>query len=159
DRVLLFFVGHCSEVEDEPYLLPVEGELENAKTLIPLKWFYSELEKCKARQKVFVVDVARFSPTEGRERPGGDPLSARFESALKSPPPGVQVWSACSAEQQSYELERGAEMGLFLSALYNALSPTVAGKGFQGKIQRPSDLIPVEMLTPLINKEMEADTK
>lgn len=158
DRALLFFIGHCSEVEDEPYLVPIEGELENAKTLIPLKWFYAQLEKCKARQKVFVIDVARFSPTEGRERPGGDPLSAKFETALKTPPTGVQVWTACSAEQQSWETDE-APMGLFLNSLYESLSPTVAGKGFQGKIQKANDLFPLEQLAPLINKGMEGELK
>ena len=50
--------------------MPIEGELDNAATLIPLKWVYEKLAACKARQKVFVVDVCRFSPTNGAERPG-----------------------------------------------------------------------------------------
>ncbi len=158
DRILLFFVGHGTEIENEVYVMPIEGELENKATAIPLKWFYDQLEKCKARQKVFVVDVARYSPTEGRERPGGDPLSAKFEAVLKAPPPGVQVWSACSAEQQSYETDE-YPMGLFLGALYDALAPLKPGGGYQGKIQRPNDPFPLEALATLVNKDMEADLK
>ncbi len=158
DRILLFFVGHYTEIGDEAFLVPIEGELGEAKTLIPLKWFYAELEKCRARQKVFVVDVARFSPTEGQERPGGDKMSAKFEGALKNPPPGVQVWTACLADQQSYETDY-APMGLFLDTLWSVLASTKPGQGYQGKITRPNDLFPLEALTELINKGMAAELK
>jgi hypothetical protein len=50
DRILVFFIGHAVEVGDDAYLVPLEGELDNAKTLIPLKWVYEQLQKCKARQ-------------------------------------------------------------------------------------------------------------
>ena len=49
DRIVLLFVGHATEVEDEPYLVPLEGELTVKKTLIPLSWLYEKLAKCKAR--------------------------------------------------------------------------------------------------------------
>jgi len=158
DRILLFFVGHCTEIGEEVYLMPIEGELETAETVIPLKWFYAQMEKCKARQKVFVVDVARYNPTEGRERPGGEPLGAKFEAALQKPPPGVQVWSACSVEQQSYETDE-YPMGLFLGTLYDTIAPLQPGKGYQGKIQRHNDLFPLEALTEMINRGMEAELK
>ena len=71
DRVLLLFAGHAVELGDEAYLVPFEGELDNAATLMPLKWLYGELAKCPACQKVLVLDVCRFSPTLGQERRGG----------------------------------------------------------------------------------------
>jgi Caspase domain len=158
DRILVFFVGHGVEIDGEAFLVPIEGELDVAKTLIPLKWVYAQLEKCKARQKVLVLDVARFSPTEGRERPDGGPLSAKFEAALTSPPAGVQVWSACSAEQQSYATD-DSPMGLFLDVLYETLTTTKTGKGLQGVIQRGNEAFPLEQLNTLINKQMAAELK
>lgn len=174
DRIMVFFVGHGVEIDNEPYLVPIEGELDVAKTLIPLKTFYSKLEACKARQKVFVVDVARYSPTLGRERPDGGPLGAKFDAALKNPPAGVQVWSACAAEQQSFETD-DSPMGLFLDMLVEHLPrdsgsespPPVKGKkpppavqkATDGKIQRPDEPFPLDKLVEAVNKGMEKELK
>lgn len=98
DRLLVVFVGHVAEIGDDVYLVPLEGEMDNKDTLVPLKWVYEQLSQCEARQKVLVLDVARFNPGRGQERPGGGPMSAKVDEALKNPPEGVQVWSACVAE-------------------------------------------------------------
>src|SRR5262249_28250378 len=68
DRLLLLFVGHAVEIKGEGYLVPIEGELGNADTLIPIKWVYDQLAACKARQKVLVLDVCRLDPSRGLER-------------------------------------------------------------------------------------------
>src|SRR5262249_45734744 len=120
DRIMVFFVGHAVELGDEAYLVPIEGELENAATLIPLKWVYEKLAGCKARQKVLVVDVCHFSPTNGAERPGADKMTAKMDEALKNPPKGVQVWSSCVADQRSFETD-DMPMGAFLDAIYDTL--------------------------------------
>ena len=56
--------GGAGPRSGEPFLAPIEGDLEVAESLIPLKWFYKELESCKARQKVLVLDVNRFNPVD-----------------------------------------------------------------------------------------------
>src|SRR5262249_34385046 len=48
DRILVFFIGRGVEMKGEAYLVPIEGELDNPATLIPLKWFYDQLAACKA---------------------------------------------------------------------------------------------------------------
>jgi Caspase domain len=158
DRILLFFIGHGVEIDGEAYLVPMEGELDKAATLIPLKWVYAQLEKCKARQKVLVVDVGRYSPTEGRERPDGGPMSPKFEEALKNPPTGVQVWSACSAGQQSYATDY-SPMGLFLDQISETIASTKPGMSLQGTIQKINDPFPLEQLNDIVNKRMAADLK
>ena len=40
DRIILLFAGHAVEVEDKPFLVPLEGDLGNPSTLIPLTWPY-----------------------------------------------------------------------------------------------------------------------
>src|SRR5262249_963201 len=74
DRVLLLFVGHAVELGEQAYLVPLEGELDKEATLIPLAWLYEQLSKCKARQKALIIDVCRFDPTRGPERPGSGPM-------------------------------------------------------------------------------------
>jgi hypothetical protein len=150
DHIMVFFIGHAVELGDDAYLVPIEGELDNAATLIPLKWVYEQLAACKARQKVLVMDVNRFSPTRGLERPDAGPMDPKFEKALKNPPAGVQVWSACSAGQYSYESDDAPE-GVFLEALYAAFT--------QNMIQREGDSLPVEYFKDKIDQLMEADLK
>src|SRR5262249_31877702 len=105
DRVLLLFAGHVVEVEVVPYLVPFEGELTDKDSLIPLAWLYERLAKCKARQKVLILDTCRLDPSRGLERPGSGPMGAKLDAMLAKPPDGVQVWTACAAEQYSFELE------------------------------------------------------
>jgi uncharacterized caspase-like protein len=151
DRILVLFAGHGVEIDGEAYLVPIEGELGVASTLIPLKWVYKQLSECKARQKLFIVDVCRLNPVRGVERPAGSPMSPKFDLALKNPPKGVQVWTACSEGQQSYEFEDARiNNGLFMDALYEA-----ADRGVEGVIQKPNDPFPVKQMVESINKKLK----
>jgi uncharacterized caspase-like protein len=151
DRVLVLFAGHGVEIDGEAYLVPIEGELSVASTLIPLKWVYKQLAECKARQKLFIVDVCRINPSRGVERPAGGPMSPKFDLALKKPPKGVQVWTACTEGQQSYEFEDARiNNGLFMDALYEA-----ADRGVEGVIQKPNDPFPVKQMVAAINKKLK----
>jgi hypothetical protein len=124
DRIVLLFAGHAAEVGKEAYLVPVLGDLKDAKTLIPLKWVYDRLRECKARQKVLILDVCRFDPARGMERPGSEPMGKALDAALQRPPEGVQVWSSCVAKQNAYEFESGS---LFLQALSAAMNERLPG--------------------------------
>lgn len=155
DRLLVFFVGHTKEIDNDAYLVPLEGELDNAATLIPLKWLYEQLDKCPARQKVLVLDGNRYNAGQGEERPSSGPMTEKFAAALKSPPAGVQVWSACGAGQQSVEFEESS-LGLFLDSLRLGLTPENGAKGaLDGKIQKYDDLLPLEPLHAFVNERME----
>jgi Caspase domain len=156
DRIMVFFIGHGVAIDNEMYLAPIEGELNNAATLIPLKWVYEQMAKCPARQKVLVVDVNRLNPGHGLERPNGGPMDPKEDAALNAPPPGVQVWTACTAGQQSYELD-DALMGLFLDELDTALVTDEKSKGLKDKIQHPEDPLPMERLRDLVNAGMKRE--
>jgi len=150
DRIVLMFVGHGVEVGDKPYVMPLEGEKDNPANLIPLEWFMQALEKCPARQKVFVVDVCRFDPIRGEERGKVDKMGEKFDAMLKTPPPGVQVLTACVAGQHSFEVPpTGTLDGQFEGGIMLSQVPDVRQKGgLKGVIQRPEDPIPV---APLAN--------
>lgn len=164
DRVILFFIGHGVEIDGKCFLAPIEGELDLPATLIPLEWFYEELKQCPARQKVFVVDIARYSPTYGRERPDGGPMNVKFDAQLQKPPEGVQVVSACSAEQQSYETDYDP-MGVFLTSFYTRVStnpdrkPSKTPGALEGTISRPTDSFPLARVLEAVNKQMVEDLK
>jgi hypothetical protein len=151
DRIMVIFTGRAIEIGDQAFLVPIEGELENSATLIPFKWVYNQLLSCKARQKVLLLDVSRFSPTRGMERPDGGPLGAKFEAALKNPPSGVQVWSACSRGQRSYATD-DKPMGVFLDSLFTACK-----EGIANRIQRYEDLLPVEQYCEKVNALMATE--
>jgi hypothetical protein len=151
DRILLMFIGHSVEINGKVYLATIEGELDDAKTLLPLQWLYDQMSKCKARQKVLVLDVNRFHPTLGQERPGAGPMGPALDKACQNPPDGVQVWSACGLKQRSYETDECPE-GVFVEALYRELK-----KGIPGHIQKPDDLLPVDQLVERVNAQMKKE--
>src|SRR5439155_1530286 len=76
---------------------------------------------------------------------------------LKPPPEGVEVWSACSAAQQSHEFD-GAALGVFLDSLRLALVPVGKGErgALEGKIPKHDDLIPLETLHAAVAARMTA---
>jgi hypothetical protein len=151
DRVILLFAGLAAEVEDQPYLVPLEGDLTRKDTLVSLKWVFDRLAACPARQRVFIADVCRYDPARGLERPNGGPMGAKIDALLKNPPPGVQVWSSCVAQQYSYEFdsasdERGTVDGpVFLGAFGQAVQQA-------GRIPKPEDPLPVAALAERVNE-------
>jgi hypothetical protein len=153
DHVLVFFIGHAVEIGDDAFLVPIEGELDNPATLIPLKDVYKKLAECKARQKVLVLDVCRFNPTQGLERPGSGPMGPKFDAALQAPPPGVQVWSSCIAGQRSYETENHP-IGAFLEAVCSALD-----KNLPGTIQRQAVSLPLGKLNETVQQALAVELK
>lgn len=169
DRIMILFTGHAVEVEDEPYLVPIEGELGVKDTLIPLKWVYDQLAKCKARQKVLIADICRYDPARGVERPTGGAMGEKLEAMLQKPPAGVQVWSACRAKQYSnegyvYSLTSGTYLssGIFVDQLYEAVGLDARKKVPLG-IQKPEDPLPLAALAhgggkvPGVNGGTESD--
>jgi hypothetical protein len=147
DHVILFFAGHVIEDEEkkDAYLVPIEGQLDKPETLIPLSWVYERLKKCPARQKVLILDVCRFDPGRGNERPGGSAMGKTLDELLGQPPPGVEVVSSCVLEQNAYEFEDGS---LFLMGLNQALIQLK-------RIQEHPQPMPIAALLPEAAKYVE----
>jgi hypothetical protein len=145
DRIILLWIGHVLEIDGAGYLVPLEGEPTVKETLLPLTWLYGRLAACKARQKVLILDTCRLDPTRGQERPGSGPMGAKLDALLAKPPAGVQVWSACTTDQFSYETDDGS---IFLTKLYDALTQTSLKK----KIQEQTDPIPLDALAEVVGK-------
>lgn len=147
DRIILFFSGHACDVEDKGYLIPIEGDKDEKDTLIPIDWVYEQLAKCKARQKVFIVDAFRFPPARGLELPATGAMTEAVDKQLDNPPPGVQVITACLKDQQSLEFENGS---IFQSALIDGFR-----KMALGAIVQPKDPLPLNDLVQKANAFMK----
>src|SRR5262249_56788451 len=90
--------------------------------------------------------------------PASGPMPDKFDELLQKPPPGVQVWSACVAGQQSYETD-DAPAGVFLDGLRKTLvAPPRGMKGaFEGTIQKHDDLIDLPRLNKAVNAVMKGE--
>jgi len=153
-RLVLFFAGHAVELGNNAYLVPLEGELDKASTLIPLEWLYDRLAKSKARQKLLILDVCRFNPQRGVERGSLDKMGPVLDKMLREPPKGVEVLTACTAGQFSYE---GEDEGgsLFL----NQVSKLREGDGLKDVNDGVDKPLPVQALTQQLAKATQTAAK
>lgn len=146
DRIILLFAGHAVDIDKEAYLVPIEGDLKDATTLIPLKWVYDKLSRCLAWQKLLILDVCRFSPARGLELPGSGDMGEVLDAMIQNPPKGVQVWSSCAKDQKAYEFERGS---IFLQSLCHAMQEGLTG------IQEHSNPLPLDSLSARVLEKMK----
>ncbi len=153
DRIVVFFAGHAAHIENVSYLVPIDGNKNNMETLLPLKWVMDQMAKCKAQQKILVLDVFRFSPSRGLELPSpgeGEEgtMPEGFDKDLLSPPAGLQVWSACIKGQTAVELEEG-------SAFSQALCNSLQGGGKMTGISTQTEPIPIDALVTDVNQRLK----
>jgi hypothetical protein len=146
DRIVLLFAGHAVDIEKEAYLVPLDGDMSDAKTLIPLQWLYDKVAKCPAWQKLLIFDVCRYPPARGNERPGSGEMGEILDAKLQKPPDKVQVWCSCVKGQKAIEFEAGS---VFLQALCAALQEGLTG------IQKESDSLPIAPLADKVNQKMK----
>lgn len=153
DRILILFAGHGTHLEKESYLVPIDGNMKKPESLLPLKWVYEQLAKCRAQQKILVLDLFRFSPSRGFELPttgeGAEgTMPEDFDKDLQNPPAGVQVLCSCQKEQSSVELDKGSA---FMQAFCNSLQRD----GELGGIATPMQPIPIEAVVGKINQRLK----
>jgi predicted Zn finger-like uncharacterized protein len=103
DRIVVYYGGHVLTKDGKTYLVPIEGDPDDAEKLVPVDDFYAKMKACKATQKIVIWDVARYNPDRGRNRPGSEPLAEETAKALGSPPPGVQAILTCQPGENALE--------------------------------------------------------
>jgi hypothetical protein len=168
DRIVLVFCGHAIEKKGEAYLVPLEGDLDEVESLIPLKWVYDKLGACKAQEKFIIFDVCRIHPERGVQRPHFGPMTEALEKAMHESPAGVSVITSCSKGEQSLETDNyepqfnfGAgvkghalklEGSYFVSMIHGA---SYAGAlAPEKKLPAPTDEIPVERFTTWMTEKL-----
>lgn len=158
DREAIYYGGHAAVVDDKAYLVPTDGDLDDAKTLYPLADFFAALAASPAQEKFVVFDVRRVDESGNRERPGSEPMSEELAKALLSPPPGVRVVLTTKAGENALEFRsppssRTPEVGgsLFLSAVTHLAEQ---GKVSPSPDASPADPLPVDAWMAAIRKRV-----
>jgi hypothetical protein len=128
DTVVVAFFGHGAQFagSKEHYLCPIDAELDEPETLVPLSEVYRELARCKAGHKLVVLDACHARPGSGGG--GGARLEALARPQELEVPRGVLALFGCSAGQSSLESDRLGQ-GLLPHYLLKGLSGPAAGKG------------------------------
>lgn len=130
DMVLVYLSGHGAQFEDAKgkyaAFIPIDGS--GRQTSIPLSWVTEQLEACKARSKVLILDCCRNDVTEASR--GGATLDAAAVRDTQGKT-FVTIYS-CDAGQKSAEHD-SAPNGVFTHYLLEGLGG-LADKDGDGRI-------------------------
>ena len=119
DLLFVAFSGHGAEVEGEAYLCPSDTSLNSVSSLVSREWAFTELDQCKAGQKIFLVDACRDEVVMG----GGKSLSGArtLEDPTGAKGHGFILLASCDRKQQSWE-DPATEQGVFTHYFTEGLS-------------------------------------
>jgi hypothetical protein len=125
DSVLVAFIGQGVQFagSKEHHLCPIDAELGEKETLVPLSDVYKELGKCKAAIKLAVIDATYPRPQAG----ASVKLEAKPKPQEIEVPKGVLALFSCSAGQFSFESTQ-LEQGIFSHYLLKGMAGSAAGK-------------------------------
>jgi uncharacterized caspase-like protein len=118
DTLLVALSGHgiTRKVGGKPaaYFAPLDVDLAEPDTLLPLDELYATLEKSEARKKVLFVDSCRNDPTEGR--------AAAIPFASEPPPASIAALFACSNGEVAWDAsDLGGGHGVFFHYVIEGL--------------------------------------
>ena len=116
DTVLVFFAGHGREMDGKCYLVPGDATLQTIHvTGIPVPYIQELLNRCKARQKVLILDACHSGA--GRDV---STMAAPMMDALSSGK-GIYTLTSCDVDEASHEWDE-KNQGVFSYYLAEALS-------------------------------------
>ena len=129
DFLFVAFSGHGAEVNGEAYLCPSDTSLNSVSSLVSRDWAFAELDKCKASQKIFLVDACRNEVVGG----GGKSLSGArtLEDPTGAKAHGFILLASCDQKQQSWE-DTAIGQGVFTYYFTKGLSG--AAKDEEGNV-------------------------
>ena len=119
DQLFVAFSGHGALVDGKSYLCPSDTNLKDKNSIVSRDWVFEQLEKCKAKQKIFIVDACRDELSFG----GGKSLgSARtLNDPIGADSHGFVLMASCKPQQQSWE-DPDLKHGVFTYFLVEGLS-------------------------------------
>jgi hypothetical protein len=159
DHIVVYLGGHGLELDGKAYFVPMEGDTNNPKILLPVDDFYAKLKACHAAQKVVIWDVCRLNPERTKKRgAGSDAMTASLAKLLAAAPEGVEVVTSCqpgenALELTSFSLDSGASTysgSVFLEAIRSLNENSLGG----GKAPATTDPIPVADLVTAAGKRV-----
>lgn len=115
DLVLVYFAGHGREADDQALLAPLDATLDSLPvTGIPIQYVRDMLDRCKASQKVLILDACHSGA--GRDVAT---MGTSFREALDAGK-GLYTIASCDADQISYEWPE-KQHGVFTHYIAEAL--------------------------------------
>ena len=138
DSVLVALSGHGVQPHGQKgsYFCPMDADVKDLTTLVPVTDIYKDLADCKAGVKVLLVDACRNDPLAGGDK--GLP-KLKVESVTRpreeGPPSGVAALFACSEGEQAYE-SKHFEHGIFFHFVLEGLKGEAANKEGSVTLQR-----------------------
>jgi len=116
DTVLVFFAGHGREMDGKCYLVPGDATLQTIHvTGIPVPFIQELLNRCKARQKVLILDACH----SGAGRDVSTMVAPMMETL--SAGKGIYTLTSCDVDELSHEWDEKSQ-GVFSYYLAEALS-------------------------------------
>jgi len=116
DTILVFFAGHGRYEDGKCYLVPGDATLQTIHvTGIPVPYIQELLNRCKARQKVLILDACHSGA--GRDV---STMAAPMMETL-SAGKGIYTLTSCDVDELSHEWDEKAQ-GVFSYYLAEALS-------------------------------------
>ena len=107
DTVLVFFAGHGREMDGKCYLVPGDATLQTIHvTGIPVPYVQELLNRCKARQKVLILDACHSGA--GRDV---STMAAPMMETL-SAGKGIYTLTSCDVDELSHEWDE-KKQGVF----------------------------------------------
>jgi hypothetical protein len=163
DRIVVYFGGHAFEKDGKAYLVPIEGDIEDEATLLPVEEFYAKLGECKATQKVVIWDVCRRNPQRGNPiRPGSEPMTEGLAKALAAAPAGVQVVTTCQPGENALEFDSlnpdggaGNRNAIAGSNFVEAFRQVGEKGKVAAKASAANDPLPIAAWVEAVNKRMD----
>ncbi len=127
DSVVFAFLGHGVQLDGSKdyHLCPMDAELGEPKTMVSLGEVYKEMEKCKATNKLAILDGCFSNPQAGTSTVG---IELKPKPQAIEVPKGVLALFSCSEGQFSYESET-LKQGIFSHYLLEGLSGKAAPAG------------------------------
>lgn len=136
DVVVMAFSGHGLLIDGKSYLCPSDSRLDTVESLISIDHVYAQLEKCRASQKVLIIDACRNEPIVRGFKSGK--LADDLSIEVQAPPKGLIVLSSCEPKQFSAEdakLKHGVFMYYIMQGLKGlADTDTQIGGNSNGRV-------------------------
>ena len=101
DQLVIAFSGHGVMVDGKSYLCPSDTDLKDKTSVVSRDWVFEQLEKCKAKQKVFIIDACRNEISFDGEKALGQ--AKTLEDPIGAGTHGFILIASCDKNQKSWE--------------------------------------------------------
>ncbi len=123
DTLVVGMAGHGIQFvgEQDHYFCPADANLtaRDRASLISLKSVVTQMEGCKARRKLLLIDACRNDPLSTLGRTAGDKVQTRFRFQLTPPAQGLVALFSCAEGQVAFEHPE-LKHGIFFHTIINS---------------------------------------